>query len=352
MSFLGRIPADAAALRERMELLTWQNANGHRGDTYGELGTDARRAIDLRAELMRREAYDAAASRALGRTATAQATLQRLADIAEEFMQEAVTLSGGEAARVGTVAAAARAALEEVAGLLNATHAGEYIFGGSDTATPPVKDAQGIAGSAMAARIATAVAGLGGGNAAAVLAETAAAATDTSAAGSVFSGFLEDPAEGGGEARRSLLVGDGEVVAYGLFANRNAAAVSEGDATVGAWSRDLLRSLATLAALTPAQAAEGVDYQALLETVRDGLRSAHDALGEEAGALGQVEARLEQSRSQHGTLTAALTRQLGEAEEVDFASVLTELQELQAQLEASYRAIAMLSGLTLTQFLR
>jgi flagellin-like hook-associated protein FlgL len=211
---------------------------------------------------------------------------------------------------------------------------------------------QGIATSAMATRIATAVAGLGGGNAASVLAETAAAATDTSAAGSVFSGFLEDPAQGGSEARRSLMAGDGEVVAYGLFANRNAVATSDGDATVGAWSRDLLRGLATLAALTPAQAEEGADYEALIGAVREGLRSAHDALGVEAGALGLVEARLEQSRKQQETLTVALTKQLGEAEEVDLASVLTEMQELQARLEASYRAIAMLSGLTLTQFLR
>jgi flagellin-like hook-associated protein FlgL len=347
---LGLLPADAAALRERLDLLTRQSASGRRGEAYGELGINARRAIDLRAELARREAYDSAVGRVLGRTATAQATLQRLSDIADEFMQESVTLAAGEAQRIGTIASAARAALEEVAGLLNTTHAGEYIFGGSDSATPPVTDAAGIAGSAMTARIAAAVAGLGGGNASAVLAETAAAATDTSAGGSVFSAFLEDPATGGGEARRSLMAGDGEKVAYGLFANRNAAATSDG-ATVGAWSRDLLRGLATLAALTPAQAEQGADYQALIGAVRDGLRSAHDALGEEAGALGLTEARLEKARTAHDAVATALTAQLGEAEEVDVVAVLTEMQLVRARLEASYRAIAMLSELSLTRFL-
>jgi flagellin-like hook-associated protein FlgL len=68
--------------------------------------------------------------------------------------------------------------------------------------------------------------------------------------------------------------------------------------------------------------------------------------------LGAREMRIEQSCACHDTLTVALTKQINEAEEMDLAGALTEMQDLQAWLEASYRAIVMLSGLTLTQFLR
>jgi hypothetical protein len=57
-------------------------------------------------------------------------------------------------------------------------------------------------------------------------------------------------------------------------ANRNAAAASGGE-TTGSWARDLLRGLASIAALTPAQAAASpADFAAFAGVVRDGLRSA------------------------------------------------------------------------------
>ena len=47
---------------------------------------------------------------------------------------------------------------------------------------------------------------------------------------------------------------DGTATEVGLFASRNAAATSTGE-TTGGWARDLLRGLASIAALTPASAA-------------------------------------------------------------------------------------------------
>jgi flagellin-like hook-associated protein FlgL len=143
---------------------------------------------------------------------------------------------------------------------------------------------------------------------------------------------------------------EGERVEYGVLANRNAAATSEGE-TTGAWSRDILRGLATLAALDPAQAQLGADFTELVASVRDGLRSAIDALGEERGALGAVEQRLEATAVRHSEVTVALTAQLAAIEEVDMAETISRLQATQTQLEASYRAISVASGLTLTRFL-
>ena len=347
---IGRMDAGAAMLRARIELLTRQVSDGRKGPGYGDIAPEARRAVDLRAEMARRETWQGTVSRTLARTEVTQQALGRIAEVATQFYQEAIRLDGTSGVRISAVAAQARAALEEVAGLLNERHAGEYLFGGSDSANPPIPNPAGIATGGMAAAIAAAVAGLTAGNAAAVSAATLAAAQSDAAGVTPFSAFLSDPAQGLVEPRRSVPADEGERVAYGLFANRNAAATSEGD-TTGSWARDVLRGLATLAAIDPAQAALGTGFTDLMATVREGLRSAVDAIGEERGALGAVEQRLETTSRRHAEVSVALAGQLAGIEEVDMAATISALQATQTQLEASYRAISLASSLTLTRFL-
>lgn len=351
IGLVGRLDAGAALLRTRLETLTRQVSDGRKGPYYGDIAPEAMRAMDLRGEIARRDTYAEAIGRSLGRSGVAQEALGRLAAIAEQFYAEAVKLDGSQAERIAAVATSARQAMAEVASLLDAQYAGEYVFGGSDGANPPIPDPGNIAASGMASDIAAAVAGLGGGNAAAVAGATMAAASSDAAGTTPFSAFLSDPAQGLGEARRSVPAADGERVAYGLFANRNAEAVSSGE-TTGSWARDLLRGLATLAALDPAQAALGADFTDLVGTVRAGLRSAVDALGVEQGVLGVTEARLGAMQERHEEVTIVLKGQLSDIEEVDMAETISRLQATQTQLQASYQAISLASALSLTQFLR
>ena len=347
---IGRMDAGAAALRAKLDVLTRQVSDGRKGPGYGDIAPEARRAVDLRADIARREAWAGTISRTLARTEVTQKALGRISDIATQFYAETIRMDGTSGARISAVAAQARAAMEEVANLLNERYAGEYIFGGTDSANPPVPDPRGIATGGMATVIAAAVAALGGGNAGAVAAATLAAAQSDAPGTTPFSDFLSDPGQGLTEPRRAVPAAEGERVAYGILANRNAAATSEGQ-TTGSWARDILRGLATLAALDPSQAQLGADFTDLVATVRDGLRSAIDALGEERGALGAVEQRLETTARRHAEVSVALTGQLAAIEEVDMAETISRLQATRTQLEASYRAIALASGLTLTRFL-
>lgn len=347
---VARLDVGAALLRQRLDVLTRQVADGRQGPGYGDIAPEARRAIDLRADLARREVWQGTISRALAQTAVAQKALGRVEAIATAFYQEAIRLDGTSTVRIAAVAAQARAAMVEFATLMNERHADEYIFGGTDSANPPIPDPQGIATAGFATDIAAAVAGLGGGNAAAVAATTRAAAQSDAAGTTPFSAFLSDPALGLGEPRRAVPAAQGERVAYGLFANRNAAATSEGE-TTGSWARDILRGLATLAAMDPSQGALGADFTGLMATVRDGMRSALDALGEERGALGATEHRLEATGRRHAEVSVALAGQLARIEEVDMAETISRLQGVQMRLQASYQAIALVSGLTLTRFL-
>lgn len=352
IGLIGRLSADAALVRARFETLNRQVATGRRGELYGDIAPEARRAIDLRAEIGRREAQGAMLDRALGRIGIGQQALMRLGAIAEEFFAETVRLTPSDPGRLPTVAARARDAMAEVAQLLNTRHEGEYVFGGSDLANPPVADAANIGASGMAAQIAMAVGGLAAGTGGAVVAATLAAASSDAPGVTPFSAFLSGP--GLTEPRRSLpAAGEGERMEYGLFANRNAVAPPSAAAdSTGSWSRDLLRGLAVLSSLTPAQAAFGADYTQVVDSVREGLRGAVASIGEEAGILGATEKRLEAARTRHTEISDALAEQLAGAEEVDLAETITRLQATQARLEASYRALSGAGDLSLASFLR
>lgn len=347
----GRLDQDTAALRLRLATLSRQLATGQRAEAPGDIAPELPRAIALRTELARRETYGASIGDAQQRAAATQTVLSRLTRIGREFAEEvALKLDPDAPEQLPVVAERARQALVEVGQLLNTRHAGEYLFGGSDFANPPVPDPDALPTSGWATAIAAAVGTLGGGNAATVATATRNAVQDDAAGATPYSAFVSDPAQGLAEPRRSVPSEDGVLVPVGLFANRNAGAASSGE-TAGGWARDLMRGLMTLSALTPAQTADRADFQALGVTVREGLRSATRALGAEAGALGQVQVRLTETRTRHEEIGVALESQRSAIEEVDLAETLARLRQTETQLQASYGAIARLGNLTLAQFL-
>lgn len=349
-SAISRLDAGAAMLRLRMETLTRQISDGRKGVYLGDIAPEARRAISLRADMNRRETYQSTISQTLSQADVAQNTLQQLSTIATRAYSLAQGVNAANKAGIAAAAEEAKGALAQVAQLLNSQYGDQYIFGGQDTTNPPVPDASNIASSGMVTQITAAVQGLTAGGAAAVSAATLASASSNAAGVTPFSGYLST-GPGATEARRSVPASDGQNVPYGLFANRNAAGVSTGD-TTGSWARDLMRGLATLAAMTPDQAVLGTDFDDLMVNVRQGLKDTTSGIAQEQGALGVTQKRLEGMATDHAEVTIALKTQLSEIEEVDPAETLTRLTATKTQLEASYQAISLMSSLTLTQFLR
>ena len=346
MSILATIAGmapDQARLRQRIDMLTRQVSTGQVGQAHGDLGPQARRAIDLRGDIARREAHMGAADAALGRMAVAQNTLARLETLANDVAAEALRARPLGSVALDGLTRTARAALEETAVLMNTRHAGDPLFAGSNLAQDPVPDAAGIATGPMAAAIGAAVATLGVSDSAAVLAATAAAVT--APATTPFNAWLET--DGIAEQRRALQVADGERVAWGVLPNEN----QDGEVAL-AWGRELLRGLATLAALTPATLAQGAEYDALLQGVSADLSGASRALALERGALGVAERRVETARDRHKDLLVVIRAQLGTAEEVDLATATAALRQTEMRLSASYETTAMVARLSLASLLR
>lgn len=352
ISLTSRIDLNTIMLRERLAQLGENISTGRKGNSYAALGTDAPKAMDLRAEIGRREAYQSMIGQTLSKVQVTQNVLDRLGAIAEKFTANATKLMGVvKAEEIQIQAGQARAALVEVASLLNEQYAGEYLFGGSDTSNPPIPNAKAIATTTtgMAKKIADEVAKLGATNATTVLAAITGWATNDDPLVTPFSEYLEK-GDGKTEGRRTLLAADGERTEYGILANRNAAVVSTGD-TTGSWARDLLRGLASIAGLTPEKNQLGDGYTNFVTTVQQGLKSSVEALALERGSLGVTEARLQSIRTLHESVTLNLTLQVSDLEEVDMAKTITSFQNTQTQLEASYRAISLAQQLSLTRFL-
>jgi len=351
INLTGRIDLNAIMLRERLTLFGEQISTGRKGSSYAALKTEAPKSMDLRAEILRRDAYQNTIGQTLSRIQITQDVLDRIGAIAEKFTAGTAKLMGAtKPEEIQIQAGQARAALVEVANLLNEKYNGEYLFGGSNIHEPPIPDPDGIVTGFMVASITTEVASLDAVNANSVLAATKALAASNADAGATpFSDFLQTGV-GATEGRRNVLGSDNERIEYGIAANKNAGVVSDGE-TTGSWARDLLLGLSRIAGLTPDKAQLGGSYNTFITTMQQGLKSSVNALALERGSLGVTEARLESIKNLHISVTTTLTLQVSEIEEVDMAKTISSLQATQTQLEASYRAMAISQQLTLTRFL-
>ena len=77
---------------------------------------------------------------ATGRMSVAQSALTQIQSIAANFYAQLNNVQGVNTSAVDTIAASARDALRQVAGLLDTQDGGVYVFAGQDTGNPPVPD--------------------------------------------------------------------------------------------------------------------------------------------------------------------------------------------------------------------
>ena len=354
MSFdaIRHLTNEVAVQRTRLDVLTRQAASGKKAENLGELSPEVPRTIHLRGDIGRREAYSRVIVEAQGRASVTQNAMGRMESIAKEFRNDVtMRINSNDPSTLLTATSRARAALSEVVSILNTRYGNEYMFGGSDLSNPPIPNEANVINGNLATQIANEINQLGTLTADQITTNTRNLAADTTAGVTIFSDFLEDPARGGGEARRSVPSSDGDTISYGIFANRNTASQSTGE-TSGSWARDLIRGLMSVAALTPSQmAANPKEFDALVGRIRAGFQAAETGLADEQGVLGTMEKRMETSKARNDALADAIKKQLSSIEEVDLAEPYTKMQTTQVNLEASYRTIARLSSLSLANYL-
>ena len=347
---LGRLIADSAGVRAELDRLTRQAASGRVASSFGGLGNAAPAVLHLRPAIAAQQGWQRNIDAATGRMAVTQTVLDRITAIASDSLSDLAKLNGINVAAIDTVAAGARAALREVAGLQNASVGGIYVFAGQDSANPPVPHPDAILTSGFYAQINAAVAGLGGAGAAATAAATLAVASSNASGTSPFSAFLSQTSAALQGQGASVAVGRERREVIGVLASTNGFVASSGGNSSGSYMRDVMRALATLGSLSSTQ--EGVPgFHDLVQDARDTLRGAIDAMAGDAGALGDTQTQLQAMRTGMAAVTTTLTGQIADAEDVDMAATLSRLSLVQGQLQSSYQMIAGMHALSLARFL-
>ncbi len=276
-----------------------QLATGDKYQTLGEYGADALRLVSADSVIVRAGAFENAASVALTRLETQGLSLELVSDAVEQTRAGFVrTLAVGNAEQLMPDL---EIAAQRIITALNVNFGGVFVFGGTDGASPPVN---------------------------------AASLSDIAAAGSIDALFNE------GE-RTTLTVEEGVSVDGGALASEIA--------------RDLFVELRELG---NAEATLGPFQGELTAAQRDFLLEKSARFAELADALYQEQGL---SAVAQGQASDAVTRNVrarelseivaAEIEDVDIAAALSALNQDQLAIQASARALADASQLSLLNFI-
>ncbi|MDQ2762934.1 MAG: hypothetical protein M3Y22_05440 [Pseudomonadota bacterium] len=347
---LSSLMSDSTAVRQRLDTLSTQESTGLQATTYAGLGAGAAVSFHLNPEIANLQTWQSNISAATGQMQVTQVTMTQIQQIASGFSSQLNNLNGINTSEVDSVAASARDALKQVAGLLDATDGGNYVFGGADSGNPPVPSPDNILSSGFYTQIAGAVGALSTVGASGTASATLAIAGSNAAGTSPFSAYMSRSAATLQAEIPSVQTGQNQTQPVGLLASANATVTSTGGSTTGSYMRDVLRSLATIGSLSSAQV-NLPGFQGLVQDTSTSLRGAISAMGEDAGVLGDRQSAMSATQTQLADTQTALTGQVSSVQDVDMAATLSNITLVQTQLQASYQVIAGMSGLSLAKML-
>ena len=333
-------------LNARNDILTAQTSTGVLSSSYAGLGDEADAAISLEPQITATNAWQTNLTQMQTKFSATQNALSGITAIATSLQNSLLSLQATSSpSTVALASNTARQQLTQLTSLLNTQSGDNYVFAGTASDQPPASS--DLASSGMVSSIISAVVQVGTVGASATEAATLAAASDNSAAGSVFSAQLSVPATVASALVPQVQVGLNMTLASGIVATQGGAASGQ---STGSPIRDLIRGLATVAGLSGA-AASSAGLQSLLSDMSAQMPSLMQGLAGLTACVGTLQ---DTATSQSGSLSdinAALQGQLNAAKGSDPATTRTQQIAVQNQLTASYTLIADMKTLTLAQYI-
>ena len=289
-----------AALRTQAKTveLEIQEASGAVSTDYGGLGADARKLVSLEVSVARAQSYADAASSAGDRIEVMYSACSSMTELLTELRAQLISATENvDDTGVGLTDTAAEL-LQEFAAQLNTQYEGRYLFAGSRTDVLPV-----VVDSA-----------------------TYPAATSPSSADTSY--------YQGDSTVAAVRVSADQMIDYGVTADDPAFEQS-------------LRALNLVAnvSTSPLDTAALDEALELVTDAVDAVLAVQAGLSVDADAMERAVANQEE----YVDFASAL---VGDLNAVDVAAVAAALATYQAQLEASYSAIAKIQGLSLLDYLR
>ncbi len=340
---LGQLITDNQQVQNRLTQLTTQSASGYISNDFGGLGSGAAPALDLTAETSMNTNLISGIQASNGALGVTQTAMQQIGSIASSFLSQ---LDGPGASNVSLLSANAQAAMTELGQLLDTQNGNSYVFAGQDAANAPVPNPSGLPASSFATQIQAAVSGLATNGVAATMTAIQSVASSNAAGTTPFSANLA----AGVVPSSTTVIGANETVPTGILATTNLSGSSTAPYSTGSATRDLFASLATIAAL-PSTTANTTAYSGLVSAVRGLLQGVVTTNSNDQGLLGIQQNQIQAAGSLLTDTNTALQTQLTSLENVNMAATISNLNQAQTQLQASYRLIANTSSLSLASYI-
>jgi flagellar hook-associated protein 3 FlgL len=288
----------ASALRTQSTMANQQiqEASGLISSDFGGLGSSAQQVLNLQVSVTRAQSYIDAATQTNSKVQVMYSAVNSVSDLVTQFRTLLTSASSASSTDAASVTESAKNMLEQMASLLNTQYNGGYLFGGSATKTAPVD----------------------------ISSATYAAASSPSTADTSY--YQGDSQLG------AVRVSDNQTVSYGVTADNTA-------------FEQIMRAMNLVASNSPLST----------DTLNEALDLAVDSIDK----LGVVQTRISNASasieraSAYQTEYQSYAKTLGsDLTSVDVAAVTAKLSTYQAQLTASYAAIAKVQSLNLASYLR
>ncbi|QND74194.1 flagellin [Tardiphaga robiniae] len=288
----------ASALRTQSTMANQQiqEASGLISSDFGGLGSSAQQVLNLQVSVTRAQSYIDAATQTNSKILVMYSAVNSVSDLVTQFRTLLTSASSASSTDAASVTESAKNMLEQMASLLNTQYNGGYLFGGSATKTAPVDISS---------------------------ATYAAASSPSTADTSYYQGVSQLGA---------VRVSDNQTVSYGVTADNTA-------------FEQIMRAMNLVASNSPLST----------DTLNEALDLAVDSIDK----LGVVQTRISNASASIERASAYQTEYQSYAQtlgsdltSVDVAAVTAKLSTYQAQLTASYAAIAKVQSLNLASYLR
>lgn len=329
--------ASVARMQGELARLQREVSTGRHDDLGLALGTATAKDISLRIHLSDVEFNAAQAEQAQPKAQVVQSSLDSISKLAKNFF-EAVSGARGAADGQRLAVSAAKAALSSLRDILNTSYAGQYIFGGQNSAIPPMSDP--LSGTADAAIDAAFQSEFGMARNDPAVSSITGPAMDAFVSGN-YAQLFEQPSwsanwSSASDASVRQRVG---ATTFDITANANSD-----------FARSLTQAFSMVSSLGEGNLSQGA-FEAALDKATELTLKAQSQLGSEQASIGVAQQRITDEISNLDLRKSALSKAINNLEAVDPYEAATAVNTLMTQLQSSYSITARISQLSLLNYL-
>ena len=286
--------ASALRMQAVMANAQVQESSGLKSEDFGGYGSGAERVINLQVSVTRAQSYIDSATLADSKVQVMYSAVGSMTDIITKLRSQLSAATTGSSTETTSVISTAQQMLSQMGSLLNTQYNGEYVFSGARTTTAPVDLTSFSSGTG----------------------------STTTADTSYYQGDSEIA---------SVRVADDQTVSYGVTADNSA-------------FEQVMRVLKFVGNSTSLSSSDITNALDLASSALDATAAVQAKLSNSASQIESASARQSDYQSFAQTLSGDLTN-------VDVAAVTAQLSTYQAQLTASYSAIAKIQSMNLASYL-